>query len=392
MNAAPLRRIAILLDATNAYGRGVGRGVRTLARTQHHWRIHFAATPPLPQGPLPGADAFIAELADRTLTQRLLKHGAPLVNVSTHLAQPAVPTVGVDTHGVGRLAAIHLMDAGYETLGFIGPTWHFGPARCEAGMADVVRRRGGRLESLFPAGRPPTGPAAADWSERIDAIGQWLQRLPRPVGVFTWSDAVAEQVLEACLAAGLAVPGEVGILGCGNDEWRCEPAEPGLSSVMLPGEAVGIEATRLLARLLAGAGPPRRQATLFSPTGVAVRGSTLLADTPDAHVNAALAVIRSRGHESLTVMDLVASVGISRRALEQRFREHLGRTPLALIQHRRLELAQRLLVETRMKVKDIAEAAGFTSPEHFSVAFKRLTGTTPGGFRRAAGGADVLAG
>ena len=228
-----------------------------------------------------------------------------------------------------------------------------------------------------------------DWSQRHEAIAAWLSRLPRPVGVMAACDSLAEQVLEACGALGLAVPGEVGVLGCGNDLWRCELRQPALSSVMLPGEAVGMEAGRVLGRLLDGAGPPRRQSVLFSSPGIAARDSTALAESADPHLSAALAIIRSRGHQPLTVSEVAAEVGISRRALEQRFRCWKGCSPLEQIQRHRLQIAMQLLRGSEMRIKDIAEAAGFSSAEYFSAAYRKLTGSSPAAFRRAARAGDA---
>ena len=59
-----------------------------------------------------------------------------------------------------------------------------------------------------------------------------------------------------------------------------------------------------------------------------------------------------------------------------------GRPALQLLQDRRHYEARRLRTETRLPIKDVAQALGFSSAAYFSRAFQAQTGRTPSSFRK----------
>jgi LacI family transcriptional regulator len=91
--------------------------------------------------------------------------------------------------------------------------------------------------------------------------------------------------------------------------------------------------------------------------------------------------IRAHACEGINVADVMKSVRLSRRVLEQRFRKLLGRSPHEEILHLRLGRVRQLLTETDLPLYVIAERAGFEHVEYLSVVFKRETGMTPRAFR-----------
>ena len=87
-----------------------------------------------------------------------------------------------------------------------------------------------------------------------------------------------------------------------------------------------------------------------------------------------------------TLADLLATVPLSRRALEQRFQRLLGRTPREEIQQVRLDRVRQLLTDTDLPLYTIAERTGFEHVEYLSVVFKRETKMTPSRYRAKARG------
>jgi LacI family transcriptional regulator len=73
---------------------------------------------------------------------------------------------------------------------------------------------------------------------------------------------------------------------------------------------------------------------------------------------------------------------MSRRALEKKFVEQVGRTPLEEVQEVRFRRVRQLLLETDYVLPQIAELAGFQYQEYLVRFFKKRTGMTPGEFRR----------
>jgi AraC family transcriptional regulator len=88
-------------------------------------------------------------------------------------------------------------------------------------------------------------------------------------------------------------------------------------------------------------------------------------------------------HERIP-LDALASVGgVHPVHLARAFRQHYGTSVGGYLRLRRIDVASDRLIHTRRALADIALEAGFTSHGHFCTTFKRVTGLTPGGFRRA---------
>ena len=77
-------------------------------------------------------------------------------------------------------------------------------------------------------------------------------------------------------------------------------------------------------------------------------------------------------------------LGVTRAHLHDTCLKAFGRTPLALIHARLIDEAGRRLSHTALPVEQIAYSLGFRDPAYFNRFFKRLTGSTPGNFRRQA--------
>lgn len=78
---------------------------------------------------------------------------------------------------------------------------------------------------------------------------------------------------------------------------------------------------------------------------------------------------------------LARSLGMSYSAFRHAFKAHVGSGPAQYRLTCRLQLAQRLLVDSELSLAEIAERAGFPSPAHFSTLFKKKTGLSPRDFR-----------
>jgi AraC family transcriptional regulator of adaptative response / DNA-3-methyladenine glycosylase II len=110
-----------------------------------------------------------------------------------------------------------------------------------------------------------------------------------------------------------------------------------------------------------------------------------------ATVSRALALIADGALDGngADVEALALRLGVGGRHLRRLFREHLGASPIAVAQTRRVLFAKQLLHETRMRMTDVALAAGFGSLRRFNATFRTLFGRPPSALRRQrAGTAD----
>jgi AraC family transcriptional regulator, regulatory protein of adaptative response / DNA-3-methyladenine glycosylase II len=115
-----------------------------------------------------------------------------------------------------------------------------------------------------------------------------------------------------------------------------------------------------------------------SPSAPAWQGTS-------ASVSRALRLIDAGAMDEGGVEDLAARLGIGSRHLRRLFMEHLGVTPVAVAQTRRLHFAKKLLDETPLPLAEIAFSAGFSSIRRFNAAFREVYGRAPGELRRQAG-------
>lgn len=87
--------------------------------------------------------------------------------------------------------------------------------------------------------------------------------------------------------------------------------------------------------------------------------------------------------EDARVADLAARVGLGERHLRRLFDQHLGASPIAVAQTRRVLFAKQLVQETDLPFADIALAAGFGSVRRFNEVFGALFKRPPTALRRA---------
>jgi AraC family transcriptional regulator of adaptative response / DNA-3-methyladenine glycosylase II len=107
-------------------------------------------------------------------------------------------------------------------------------------------------------------------------------------------------------------------------------------------------------------------------------------------VSRALALIELGALDQSSVDALADRLGLGERQLRRLFRQHLGASPIAVAQTRRILLAKQLIHETRLPMTEVAFAAGFRSIRRFNETFLALFARTPGDLRRL-GGPDVSA-
>ncbi|WP_380875003.1 hypothetical protein ACFB49_02700 [Sphingomonas sp. DBB INV C78] len=81
------------------------------------------------------------------------------------------------------------------------------------------------------------------------------------------------------------------------------------------------------------------------------------------------------------VGDLADLVGLSRGHFMRAFKQSVGKTVHGFVEGVRLDQAKTLLAEDDMPLKQIAARLGFANPASFSLAFRRMTGDTPGRYR-----------
>ena len=373
-------RVALLIETSNAYARELLRGIQSYARENRHWALHLTEqgrgeTPPAWLRSWRG-DGMLARVETKSVAEAVRQSAVPVVNVSAAGLAPEFPTVISDSAAVADLSSAHLVDRGFEHFGYCGDVRFHWSAAHGRNFAASLERRGYRC-SVFES----TPEHFADWAREHRKLAAWIKSLPKPVGIMACYDVRGQQVLAVCRQLGLKVPDEVAVIGQHNDELLCELCDPPLSSVIPNPRRAGYEAASLLHRMMRG---QRVTARIYAiaPIGVATRQSTDIVALNDRQIATAVRYIREHACQGINVQDVLRAVPMSRTLLERKFRKYLRRAPYEEILRQRLQRAQELLAGTDLPVADIAERAGFSSPDYLSAAFKRQIGMNPRTYRK----------
>ena len=376
-------RVAVLIETSREYGRGLLRGVARYICENGPWSVYFQplGLESLPPPGLPNwrGDGILSRVNSRKAAEAVLDTGLPTIELRGALADLGLPFVGVDNRAVAKAGAKHLLERGLRHFAFCGAPHRenrFLDQRCDF-FKHFIEEAGYRC-NVFPAKRL-RGRVSA-WEAEQNRIAGWLSALPRPCGLMTCHDDRGRHVLDAALRCDLKVPDEVAVVSVDNDEHLCALSNPPLSSIDVNPVRIGYEAAKLLDRLMNGK-RPSSEFVEIEPRGLIVRQSSDMIAVSDATVSAAARFIREHACEGLSVDQVLRHLDISRSTLEKRFKNLLGRTPKAVILHVQLERAKQLLRETRVALSAVAERSGFGSVQYFIDVFGRKVGLTPGTYR-----------
>lgn len=168
----------------------------------------------------------------------------------------------------------------------------------------------------------------------------------------------------------------------------------------------GVKTTGIYCRPICPARPPQPENCVFLPSAAAAQQAGFrpcLRCRPETApeqgawrgtsntVSRALALIEAGALDDDGVEALADRLGVGGRQLRRLFMRHLGATPLAVAQTRRVLLAKQLIHETGLPMANIALASGFGSVRRFNEVFRTLFGRPPAALRRgsAPGGSAI---
>lgn len=379
-------QVAVWIETSRAYGRGLIRGVAHYQRQHGPWSIYFA-----PHGlhdPLPtwlrkwNGDGILARIDDPKMAEVLLARQLPLIDLRNRLPG-LLPPFGVDNQPVAQLAFEHLQERGFRHYAFCGlaPKEHVHMDERREYFCELVTRAGFACDVYDP---PRGRGKASDWEHAQEHLGKWVLGLPKPVGIMCCNDDRGQQLVDACRQAEVAVPDQAAILGVDNDQELCSLSTPALSSVETNAERIGYAAAALLDQMMASGMIRAPGEMFFPPSHVVTRLSTDTVAVDDPVLARALRFMRDHACEGIDVGDVVEAAVTSRRYLERQMKTLLGRTPNQELLRLRIRRAQELLLETDLPLEAVARKAGFRNHKYLGDVFVRETGRRPGEFRRQA--------
>jgi len=324
-------------------------------------------------------------LRDVEKVDEALACGVPTVFIGHQQAEiPGLVNVVTDSEAIARMGAEHLIGCGFKHFAFCG---YKGAPWSEARMkffSERICAAGFDKPEQFELPM-----AREDWAKGQREMACWLQSLRKPIGLMACNDDCGGQVMEASKLAGIQVPDALGIIGADNDEVVCGITGPPMSSIAINFERAGYEVAQVLHKMMRGVQTDLRTIRV-SASHVVARRSTDFVAVEEGSVAKALRYIRDHARDTLSVNQVAQAAGLSRRALEKRFRTMLGRSILEEVRRVRTDQIARLLLETDLPVSEIANVMGFADAQHIARYFRSGKCLSPIAYRKVHGMRDVV--
>ena len=379
----PFSNIALIFNMS-IFGYGVCQGASRFALERGGWLLFpYKAEPNLDAMHawlrVNHIDGIICCLPFHDFCVFLRDTGIPYVNVLLQGMGPGVTSVTSDSEAVARQAADFFLEVGFAQFAFCGyPGLPFSNQR-EAAYRNILANHGYPLH-LPPRRKPPprseSNPEQVTEPQWEKRLGKWLDSLPKPIALWAANDSCGQQVIRVAQQYGIAIPGELTVLGVDNDETLCNLCTPTLSSIDQNREGIGYAAARTLDGLMRGTIPLGTEIRV-PPKGVIERQSTNIIPVQEPLVAAALCIIRNRVRDNLTNRMLGAELHCAPAKLNRLFTAHLGRTVSDVMTRFRVKRLTEVLQETDLPLKKVAAMFGFSSPSVLSMFIQRQTGFTP---------------
>ncbi len=372
----PSRRVAVLVEFDDTWGRNV---VEAIARYSHDagWQLLLAPRDAERRLRVPEGwegDGAVVMIRDESLINHIRDLQIPAVDLGSMYPETSwMGRVMTNDSARAKMALDHFRTRQLQHFACYAPVIGRYPKRRSEQFRNMVREAGYECHA-FEAEQ--AGTSIVD----RESLAQWLQELPRPVGIFASDPYPARQLAEVCMHRGIDVPGEIAILSGDEDELLCGVMSPQISSIELASHRIGFEAARMLDNIIRTGQVPAEPVQI-DPLRVCSRRSTDYLAIGDPDLKNVVRLIWEHAADGVQVSDLVRAAAMSRRKMEQRFREVLGRTPAEEIRRVKLEQARQMMVTTSMSVAAIALSCGFSSGPYLAHAFRKQYGITPSELR-----------
>lgn len=372
------RQVAILVDTSTGWGRRLIRGVTSYARQHGPWHLWVE-----PKGrdevlrlpPDWNGDGVIARVSSGKLGNELQSLKVAVVNVCG-IEMPeseGFPRVTTNYATVAELATEYFRSRGFLRFAYVGPTGHSYVRRHVDAFRESLAKFNAEL-SVFKFSNESL--TSKRWRKQEHELARWLKDLAKPVAMFSWGTMASARLLHVCRLHDILVPDQVSVLAGDDDDLICEATVPSMSGVLISSELIGFRAAARLDRQMNRLKEDGLD-ELIDPIEIVTRGSTDALVMEDPELATAVRFMREHAFGELTVAEVAAHVPTTRRNLERKFREMIGRTPLQEIHRLRIARVKELLSTSDLAMPLIAAAAGFGTPEYMTHMFKSIVGQTP---------------
>jgi len=354
-------------------------GIVDYANEHTNWQLEQCSYPEVSMSKGVHYDAIIGRIRPACY-EKAMELAIPMVNLwMSSPIKNSLPTVCVDMREAGRMATEHLIARGFKRIVHIGYRNDYSSHLHWQGTKEIAAQYG------YPCNNydlPLTfDENAEDWEHSLSEIQTFQQAWVAPVGLTASTDDLARHFASVLISNGWNIPGELAIVGTGNNKIICNSTHPTLTTISLGYYQSGYQAAQVLDDLLQGKTASREE--LFIPCKeLIVQESSDAYAVDDPYVSKALEYMSNNSNCELSVDHVAKTIGMGRRTLERRFKKEMNRTINEELIRLRIERLKRLLLETDKPVNSLCSEVGFGTNVHMHRTFQRFIGMTPSQFRK----------
>lgn len=374
-------RLILLTDFTEAFAHNLLRGILEYSKSREPWVVcrmppsykhTYGISGVLKWAKKWEADAIIAQFDDDDDVEQFRRQGIVALAQDFKSRFSVIPNITSEYKLTGRMAADFFLQKGFKHFAFYGyedVVWS--AERC-MGFRDRIIEKG-HGDNFHEYQKQPL---ESLWFYESQPLADWIKRLPRPVALMACDDTQGNKIIEVCRVLGIQVPEEIAVLGVDNDEIICGLSNPPLSSVNLNIVKGGYEAAALIDRSVQNKDMPYED-VIIHPTTIIERISTDIYSTDNPDILTALKYIHQNLANKINVENIVRQVPLSRRLLEIRFRQVVGKSVYHYVLDLRMERFSQLLLASNEAISDLALEVGLSDRKNLARQFKSWKGCTP---------------
>lgn len=387
-----LRTVALILPMSFEYAQRVRQGVLDWAESHGCWQVieldpREADIPETLAGHLDGVIVWLT--GPQPTLEKFREFKLPVVHVGMPYPQRKADSstgecrITFDRRTLNDLAIDHFRSLGVGCIGYLGLDLKPG-GRWAMRVADLRRKvlaLGHEWTAFDLHPRHPIGDPTLIWQgHRIPGLVEFLEQTPNSTGLLCQDDYIGAMVCTTARELGIEIPGHLAVLGQG-DRTIGRGGACSLSSIELPGEAIGREASSMLEERMAGK-HPKPPSRLLPCHRILVREST-------GGLSGEPSIERAKRHfdrhclDGVTVGELASLAACSPPTLRRRFQQTYGFEISEEARRRRIKEAKRLLIESELDIREIGRRCGFPHPPNFFNFMRRQTGIGPSAYREA---------
>ena len=202
---------------------------------------------------------------------RLERHDMPYVLIDRELPGLSANFVGINDEAAGRIATEHLIERGCRTIAHIRGRENSTGVRRFEGYRRALQCNGIPYSESLVVARSMLDINSEKMGS--EAMGLLLKHRPVPDGVFAYNDPLAIGAMQAIVEAGLRIPEDIAIIGCGNLNYNHLLRVP-LSSVDQNSKGIGERTAGILLNILDSKVRPQPMSIILEPS-LAIRASSL---------------------------------------------------------------------------------------------------------------------